>query len=171
MTDKDIKTVKELAERIKVEFYAQFDELIPSVMSDRIDELVKEVLQEEKTVEKEAYEEMYKKMWNVLIDISEECSEYPIENFLEKFTHCLIEHKVRVLSYDIGETVYCLMGLIKKTITPCEVKAIAIDKKGLVYTVQVGYMELYLLEDEIFPTQEEAEKALEEKLGKEVEQD
>lgn len=46
MTDKDIKAVKELAERIKTEFYAQFDELIPSVMSDRIDELVNEVLEE-----------------------------------------------------------------------------------------------------------------------------
>lgn len=112
-------------------------------------------------MEKEVYEEMYKRMWNVLTDIGKECSEYPIETFLEKFTQCLIEHKVRVLSYDIGDTVYCLTGLVEKTITPCEVKAIAIDKKGLVYTVQVGYMELYLLEDEIFPTQEEAEKALE----------
>lgn len=54
MTDKDnnklqeakTKAVKELAERIKVEFYTQFDELIPSVMSDRIDELVEEVLED-----------------------------------------------------------------------------------------------------------------------------
>lgn len=117
-------------------------------------------------MEKEVCEEMYKKMWDVLIDISEECSEYPIETFLEKFTQRLIEHKVRVLSYDIGDTAYCLTGLTEKIVTPCEVKAITISRKGMVYTVKVGYMEFYLLENEIFPTQEEAEKALEKEFRK-----
>ena len=35
--------VKELAERVKMAFYYEFDELIPSRMADKIDELVKEV--------------------------------------------------------------------------------------------------------------------------------
>ena len=50
----DIQTQKEkkelaekLAERIKNEVYIQFDEIIPSIMADRIDEIVKEVLNEE----------------------------------------------------------------------------------------------------------------------------
>lgn len=50
----DIQTQKEkkelvekLAERIKNEFYIQFDEIIPSIMAVRIDEIVKEVLDEE----------------------------------------------------------------------------------------------------------------------------
>lgn len=38
---------EKLAERIKNEFYIQFDEIIPSIMVDRIDEIVKEVLNEE----------------------------------------------------------------------------------------------------------------------------
>ena len=35
--------VKEFAESIKMAFYYEFDELIPSIMADKIDELVKEV--------------------------------------------------------------------------------------------------------------------------------
>ena len=34
--------LKKLGERIKLEFYAYFDELIPSIMADKIDELVNE---------------------------------------------------------------------------------------------------------------------------------
>lgn len=41
------KLVEKLAERIKNEFYIQFDEILPSIMADRIDEIVKEVLDEE----------------------------------------------------------------------------------------------------------------------------
>ena len=41
------KLVEKLAERIKNEFYIQFDEIIPSIMAYRIDEIVKEVLDEE----------------------------------------------------------------------------------------------------------------------------
>lgn len=37
------KTVTDIAERIKMAFYYEFDELIPSIMADKIDELVKEV--------------------------------------------------------------------------------------------------------------------------------
>ena len=37
------RTVKYVAERIKMAFYYEFDELIPSIMADKIDELVKEV--------------------------------------------------------------------------------------------------------------------------------
>ena len=33
---------KEFAERVKLEFYYEFDELIPSIMADRIDNLLKE---------------------------------------------------------------------------------------------------------------------------------
>lgn len=35
--------VEDVAERIKMAFYYEFDELIPSIMADRIDELVKEI--------------------------------------------------------------------------------------------------------------------------------
>ena len=39
-----IKAVKDVAERIKTAFYCEFEELIPSIMADKIDEIVKEVL-------------------------------------------------------------------------------------------------------------------------------
>ena len=35
--------VKEFVESVKMAFYQEFDELIPSIMADKIDELVKEV--------------------------------------------------------------------------------------------------------------------------------
>lgn len=35
--------VEDVAERIKMAFYYEFDELIPSRMADKIDELVKEI--------------------------------------------------------------------------------------------------------------------------------
>ena len=35
--------VEDVAERIKMAFYYEFDELIPSTMADKIDELVKEI--------------------------------------------------------------------------------------------------------------------------------
>lgn len=35
--------MKEFAERVKMAFYYEFDELIPSTMADKIDELVKEI--------------------------------------------------------------------------------------------------------------------------------
>lgn len=38
------KAVEDVAERIKMTFYYEFDELIPSTMADKIDEIVKEVL-------------------------------------------------------------------------------------------------------------------------------
>lgn len=37
------QAVKEFAERVKMAFYYEFDELIPSIMADKIDKLVKEV--------------------------------------------------------------------------------------------------------------------------------
>lgn len=40
------KAVEDVAERIKMAFYYEFDELIPSIMADKIDEIVKEVLNE-----------------------------------------------------------------------------------------------------------------------------
>jgi hypothetical protein len=39
---KKAQVVKEFAERVKNAFYAEFDEIIPSVMANKIDELVKE---------------------------------------------------------------------------------------------------------------------------------
>lgn len=39
--------IKEFAERIKMEFFYQFEEIIPSLMADRIDELVKEYCKSE----------------------------------------------------------------------------------------------------------------------------
>lgn len=38
------KSLKKLGEDIKLEFYKNFDELIPSIMSDIIDELVKKAI-------------------------------------------------------------------------------------------------------------------------------
>ena len=35
--------VDDVAERIKMAFYQEFEELIPSIMADKIDEIVKEV--------------------------------------------------------------------------------------------------------------------------------
>lgn len=37
------QAVREFAERVKMAFYYEFDELIPSIMADKIDELVEEV--------------------------------------------------------------------------------------------------------------------------------
>ena len=37
------QAVREFAERVKMAFYYEFDELIPSIIADKIDELVKEV--------------------------------------------------------------------------------------------------------------------------------
>lgn len=39
--------VEDVAERIKMAFYYEFDELIPSIMADTIDELVEEVCGDE----------------------------------------------------------------------------------------------------------------------------
>lgn len=39
---KKAQVVREFAERIKNAFYAEFDEIIPSVMANKIDELLKE---------------------------------------------------------------------------------------------------------------------------------
>lgn len=36
------QAVKEFAEKVKMAFYYEFDEIIPSIMSDKIDELLKE---------------------------------------------------------------------------------------------------------------------------------
>ena len=36
------QVVREFAERVKMAFYYEFDELIPSIMADKIDELVEE---------------------------------------------------------------------------------------------------------------------------------
>ena len=36
------QAVKEFAEKVKMAFYYEFDEIIPSIMSDKIDELIKE---------------------------------------------------------------------------------------------------------------------------------
>ena len=38
------EAVREFAEQVKMAFYYQFDELIPSIMADKIDELVKEMV-------------------------------------------------------------------------------------------------------------------------------
>lgn len=40
------QAIKEFAERVKMAFYYEFDELIPSIMADKIDELVEEVCKE-----------------------------------------------------------------------------------------------------------------------------
>ena len=37
------QAVKEFAERVKIAFYYEFDELIPSIMADKIEEIAKEV--------------------------------------------------------------------------------------------------------------------------------
>ena len=37
-----VQAVKEFAEKVKMAFFYEFDEIIPSIMSDKIDELIKE---------------------------------------------------------------------------------------------------------------------------------
>mgnify|MGYP007119866790 CR=1 FL=1 len=41
------KAIKEFAEQVKMAFYYEFDELIPSIMADKIDNLVKEMTEGE----------------------------------------------------------------------------------------------------------------------------
>lgn len=47
---KELKSeaIKEFAEQVKMAFYYEFDELIPSIMADKIDNLVKEMVGEGK---------------------------------------------------------------------------------------------------------------------------
>ena len=40
------EAIKEFAEAVKMKFYEEFDELIPSIMADSIDKLVKEMVGE-----------------------------------------------------------------------------------------------------------------------------
>lgn len=40
------EAAKEFAERLKVAFYIEFDEIIPSIMADKIDEIYKEMVGE-----------------------------------------------------------------------------------------------------------------------------
>jgi hypothetical protein len=44
-TDIKVNVVQAFADLIKLEFYRQFDEIVPSIMSDRIDEIAQEILQ------------------------------------------------------------------------------------------------------------------------------
>lgn len=37
------EALKQFAERVKMEFYYEFDEIIPSIMSDKIDKILKEL--------------------------------------------------------------------------------------------------------------------------------
>ena len=41
------KAVEDVAERIKEAFYYEFDEIIPSIMSDKIDEIVREAVDDD----------------------------------------------------------------------------------------------------------------------------
>lgn len=41
-----MKELKHFAERVKMEFYYEFDEIIPSIMSDKIDKILKELIEE-----------------------------------------------------------------------------------------------------------------------------
>lgn len=40
------EAIKEFAERVKLDFYYEFDEIIPSIMADKIDNLAKEMTEE-----------------------------------------------------------------------------------------------------------------------------
>lgn len=44
ITKAKAEAIKEFAERVKMSFYYEFDELIPSIMADKIDELAKEMM-------------------------------------------------------------------------------------------------------------------------------
>lgn len=46
------KALKRLADAIRLEFYREYEEIIPSIMSDKIDELVKEFIGIDGTEEK-----------------------------------------------------------------------------------------------------------------------
>jgi hypothetical protein len=47
------ETADKFAERVKMAFYYEFDELIPSIMSDKIDEIAKEITGGEKEISNE----------------------------------------------------------------------------------------------------------------------
>ena len=40
-----LQAIKEFAKQVKMAFYYEFDELIPSIMADKIDSLVKEMME------------------------------------------------------------------------------------------------------------------------------
>ena len=44
------ETAEKFAERVKMAFYYEFDELIPSIMADKIDEILKEITEGEKEI-------------------------------------------------------------------------------------------------------------------------
>ena len=41
--EKKAQVVREFAERVKLAFYQEFDEIIPSVMAEKIDEIAREL--------------------------------------------------------------------------------------------------------------------------------
>ena len=41
---KQSNVITEFAERVKMEFYREFDEIIPSIMADKIDQIAKEMI-------------------------------------------------------------------------------------------------------------------------------
>ena len=45
------EAVKEFAERVKLEFYYEFEELIPSIMADKIDNILKEMIGDNSSVD------------------------------------------------------------------------------------------------------------------------
>ena len=47
------ETAEKFAERVKMAFYYEFDELIPSIMADKIDEILKEITEGEKEISNE----------------------------------------------------------------------------------------------------------------------
>ena len=47
------ETAEKFAERVKMAFYYEFDELIPSIMADKIDEIAKEITGGEKEISDE----------------------------------------------------------------------------------------------------------------------
>ena len=47
------ETAEKFAERVKMAFYYEFDELIPSIMADKIDEICKEITGGEKEISNE----------------------------------------------------------------------------------------------------------------------
>lgn len=104
---------------------------------------------------------MRERLIELLEQVGANVLNFPTDNFIESLAQYLVEHKVKVLLYDIGDFAYCLTGIVKDIVTPCRVEAVNFSKREVVYTVSVGYMQFYLLEDEIFSTKEEAEKALE----------
>ena len=115
------EAIKDFAERVKMAFYYEFEELIPSIMADKIDEIVKEMTEgkmAEKYIEREALIEDFKNDFiNLLFDGMKgtpKPKEIKISNVIERIEDfpaadvAPVRHaKWELIDECVNEGVYC----------------------------------------------------------------